>query len=106
VESARLGGGELLLGASAFAGKVQNTQTRRHYGHQARPPRTVAARWLDRAVAVGAVPVCRARRSHRNVGVPIPFQVAAQADVPSANIAYSFGQKGWLDDITCYNNSA
>ncbi|MFL0336482.1 hypothetical protein [Stenotrophomonas maltophilia] len=27
-------GGELLLGVSAFAGKVQNTQTRRHHGHQ------------------------------------------------------------------------
>ena len=26
--------GELLLGASAFSGQVQNTTTRRHYGHQ------------------------------------------------------------------------
>jgi hypothetical protein len=28
-------GGELLVGASAFAGKVQNTRNRRHHDHQA-----------------------------------------------------------------------
>ncbi|CRQ90159.1 hypothetical protein [Stenotrophomonas sp. FR010] len=106
VESARdWGGGELLLGASAFAGKVQNTQTRRQYGHQGA---ALHAQWqrdgwtaqLQWARYRYDVPGDRIAMS----AFQSPFQVAAQADVPSANIAYSFGQKGWLDDITCYNN--
>ncbi|UXB38946.1 hypothetical protein K7569_14570 [Stenotrophomonas maltophilia] len=106
VESARdWGGGELLLGASAFAGKVQNTQTRRHYGHQGA---ALHAQWqrdgwtaqLQWARYRYDVPGDRIAMS----AFESPFQVAAQADVPSANIAYSFGQKSWLDDITCYNN--
>lgn len=106
VESARdWGGGELLLGASAFAGKVQNTQTRRQYGHQGA---ALHAQWqrdgwtaqLQWARYRYDVPGDRIAMS----AFESPFQVAAQADVPSANIAYSFGQKGWLDDITCYNN--
>ncbi|PZS52523.1 hypothetical protein A7X57_18930 [Stenotrophomonas maltophilia] len=106
VESARdWGGGQLLLGASAFAGKVQNTQTRRHYGHQGA---ALHAQWqrdgwtaqLQWARYRYDVPGDRIAMS----AFQSPFQVAAQADVPSANIAYSFGQKGWLDDITCYNN--
>lgn len=106
VERARAwGGGELLLGASAFAGKVQNTQTRRHYGHQGA---ALHAQWqrdgwtaqLQWARYRYDVPGDRIAMS----AFQFPFQVAAQADVPSANIAYSFGQKGWLDDITCYNN--
>lgn len=24
--------------------------------------------------------------------------------MPSANVAYSFGPRAWLDDLTCYNN--
>ncbi|WP_439426872.1 hypothetical protein [Stenotrophomonas sp. T8] len=106
VESARdWGGGELLLGASAFAGKVQNTQTRRQYGHQGA---VLHAQWqrdgwtaqLQWARYRYDVPGDRIAMS----AFESPFQVAAQADVPSANIAYSFGQKGWLDEITCYNN--
>ncbi len=106
VENARdWAGGDLLLGASAFAGKVQNTQTRRHYGHQGA---ALHAQWtrdgwtaqLQWARYRYDVPGDRIAMS----AFQSPFQVAAQADVPSANIAYSFGQKGWLDDITCYNN--
>ncbi|HIE5354582.1 TPA: hypothetical protein ACXNP2_003734 [Stenotrophomonas maltophilia] len=33
-----------------------------------------------------------------------PFEIAAEADVPSANVVYSFGPRAWLDDLTCYNN--
>lgn len=106
VENARdWGGGELLLGASAFAGKVQNTQTRRHYGHQGvalhaqwqRDGWTAQLQWARYRYDVPGERIAMS-------AFQSPFQVAAQADVPSANIAYSFGQKGWLDDITCYNN--
>lgn len=33
-----------------------------------------------------------------------PFEIAAHADVPSANVAYSFARKGRLDHLTCCNN--
>ena len=33
-----------------------------------------------------------------------PFEIAAEANVPSANVVYSFGPRAWLDDLTCYNN--
>lgn len=106
VENARdWAGGDLLLGASAFAGKVQNTQTRRHYGHQGA---ALHAQWT-RDGWTAQLQWARYRYDVPGDRIAIsafqsPFQVAAQADVPSANIAYSFGQKGWLDDITCYNN--
>lgn len=98
-------GGDLLIGASGFAGKVQNTRTRQHHGHQAaavhaqwkRGPWTTQLQWAryrydipEQRIALSAFEA--------------PFEIAAQADVPSANVAYSFGGSRWLDDVTCYNN--
>lgn len=98
-------GGELLVGASAFAGKVQNTRTRRHHDHQAA---AVHAQWkrdgwttqLQWARYRYNVPGERIALS----AFQAPFEIAAEADVPSANVAYSFGPRGWLDDLTCYSN--
>ena len=98
-------GGELLVGASAFAGKVQNTRSRRHHDHQAA---AVHAQWkrdgwttqLQWARYRYNVPGERIALS----AFQAPFEIAAEADVPSANVAYSFGPRGWLDDVTCYNN--
>lgn len=98
-------GGELRVGASAFAGKVQNTRSRRHHGHQAA---AVHAQWkrdgwttqLQWARYRYTVPGERIALS----AFQAPFEIAAEADVPSANVAYSFGPRGWMDDLTCYNN--
>ena len=97
--------GELLLGASAFTGHVQNTTTRRHHGHHGA---AVHAQWkrdgwttqLQWARYRYSVPGDRMALS----AFMAPFEIAAEADVPSANVAYSFGAQRWLDDITCYNN--
>lgn len=97
--------GELRLGASGFSGRVQNTQTRRHSGHHAA---AVHAQWkrdgwttqLQWARYRYSVPGGRIAMS----AFLAPFEIAAEADVPSANLAYSFGQQRWLDDVTCYNN--
>ncbi len=106
VEQARgWAGGELLLGASAFAGKVQNTQTRRDHGHQGA---AVHAQWkrdgwttqLQWARYRYDIPGDRIAMS----AFQAPFEIAAQADVPSANVAYAFARKGRLDNLTCYNN--
>ncbi|MCL7713226.1 hypothetical protein K5L01_00950 [Stenotrophomonas sp. CPCC 101365] len=97
--------GELLLGMSGFSGKVQNTRTRRHYSHRGA---AVHAQWrrdgwtaqLQWARYRYGVPGRRIALS----AFQAPFEIAAQADVPSLNLAYSLGARGRLDDITCYNN--
>ena len=33
-----------------------------------------------------------------------PFEIAAEADVLTANLAYALPRTGWLDAITCYND--
>lgn len=98
-------GGDLLLGGSAFAGKVQNTQTRHHYGHQGA---AVHAQW-KRDGFTAQLQWARYRYDipERRIALSAfdaPFEIAAQADVPSANLAYSFGENRLLDDVTCYNN--
>lgn len=98
-------GGALLLGASGFSGKVENTQTGRRHGHHGG---AVHAQWkrdgwttqLQWARYRYEVPGQRIAMS----AFLAPFEIAAEADVPTANVAYSFGKQRWLDDVTCYNN--
>ena len=100
-----LNGGDLLLGASGFSGRVQNTQTGQHSGHHGA---ALHAQWkrdgwttqLQWARYRYSVPGGRIALS----AFQAPFEIAAEADVPSANLAYSFGRQRWLDDVTCYNN--
>ena len=33
-----------------------------------------------------------------------PFEIAAEAHVVSANVAWALPRSGWFDGITCYNN--
>lgn len=97
--------GELLLGASAFSGRIQDTATGRHHGHHGA---ALHAQWkregwttqLQWARYRYSVPGDRIAMS----AFLAPFEIASEADVPSANVAYSFGARRWLDDITCYNN--
>ncbi|PPV05291.1 putative secreted protein [Xanthomonas bromi] len=97
--------GVLLFGASAFSGHVLNVDSRnRHtYGSAAVHAQWSSGRWtsqLQWARYRYDVPGERIAIS----AFMFPFEVAAKADVPTANIAYSFGKNRWLDDITCYNN--
>lgn len=98
-------GGELLLGGSAFTGRVENVQTGRRYGHHGA---AVHAQWkrdgwttqLQWARYRYDIPGERIAMS----AFLAPFEIAKEADVPTANVAYSFGKQRWLDDVTCYNN--
>lgn len=100
-----VGEGTLLLGASAFSGHVLNVDNRRRhrYGSAALHAQWSRGSWtsqLQWARYRYDVPGDRIAMS----AFMFPFEIAAEADVPTANIAYSFGKHGWLDDVTCYNN--
>ncbi|KAF1016250.1 MAG: hypothetical protein GAK31_01739 [Stenotrophomonas maltophilia] len=98
-------GGELQLGASAFTGRVQNTRSRRQHG---RHGAAVHAQWQSS----GWTAQLQWARYRYAIAEPriamaaflAPFEIAAEADVPSANLARRFEGPAWLDSITCYNN--
>ncbi|MBB3812774.1 hypothetical protein FHY13_001080 [Xanthomonas arboricola] len=97
--------GTAALGVSAFYGHILNNADRnRHgYGSAAVHAQWTAGRWttqLQWARYRYDVPGDRIAMS----AFLFPFEIAAEADVPTANIAYSFGKTGWLEDVTCYNN--
>lgn len=100
-------GGALLLGASAFTGKVQDTVTRNHHGHHGA---AVHAQWTKGAWTT-QLQWARYRYSVPGERIALsafqaPFEIAKEADVPSVNVAYGFGEGRWLDDLTCYNNTS
>ncbi|MCU1126896.1 hypothetical protein JAK51_11790 [Stenotrophomonas maltophilia] len=103
--SANFLGVGVLLGASGFSGKVQNTvsgQAHDHWGAAIHSQLTHGD-WtlqIQSARYVYAVPNGRIAMS----GLQFPFKVAARSDVSTVNIAYSFGSQSWLDNVTCYNN--
>jgi len=98
-------GGTLLLGGSAFSGHVLDVGSRRRHGHHGA---ALHAQWTHGG---WTTQLQWARYRYDVPGERIamsaflaPFEIAAEADVPTANVAYSFGKRGWLDDVTCYNN--
>ncbi|MHC9010508.1 hypothetical protein ACYX79_02560 [Stenotrophomonas rhizophila] len=98
-------GGDLLLGGSAFSGRVENVRTGQRYGHHAA---AVHAQWT-RDSWTTQLQWARYRYSIPSERIAMsaflaPFEIAAEADVPTANVAYSFGKTRWLDNVTCYNN--
>ncbi|WP_230839015.1 hypothetical protein [Xanthomonas translucens] len=97
--------GTLLLGASTFSGHVLNVQDRSLHGHRGA---AVHAQWSGGSWT-GQLQWARYRYDVPGVRIAMsaflaPFEIAAEADAPTANIAYSFGKGRWLDDVTCYNN--
>jgi len=95
----------LLIGASAWYGRLQDTTNgQRHRQYAA----ALHAQWQH---AGWTAQLQWARYRHDVPGQRIalsafqaPFEVAAHADVPTANLAYDFGAVGRLEQLTCYNN--
>lgn len=98
-------GGDLALGASLFTGRIENRLDGRRHGHAAaalhaqwqRGPATVQLQW--------------ARYRYRNPEPRValsafmfPFEIAAEADVPTFNVTWALPRPGWFDGVTCYNN--
>lgn len=99
------GVGEVAWGASVFSGRIEDRVDGRHYGHHGA---AVHAQWVHEAWTLQAqwaryryaVPGSRLALS----AFQYPFEITAEADVPSLNVAHALQRSGWFDAITCYNN--
>lgn len=97
--------GQLELGASAYAGQVEDVS--------AGGRRDSRGGALHAQLVRGSV-TWQLQWAHYRYDVPggriamsafqAPFQIAARADVPSFNLAWALPRSGWFDTITCYNN--
>lgn len=100
-----VGGGTLALGASLFAGRIEDRRSGGRHDHRGaalhaqwtRDGWTLQAQWARYRYEV---PQARVSLS----AFMFPFDVAAEADVPTFNIAWALPRTGWFDGITCYNN--
>ena len=98
-------GGELALGASMFTGRIENHAHGGHHDHHGaavhaqlkRDDWTFQAQWARYRYDV---PDARVALS----AFLFPFDIAAEADVPTLNVARTLPHSGWFDGITCYNN--
>jgi hypothetical protein len=101
----QLGGWEAEAGLSGFAGRIEDRATGSTHGH--------AALALHGQLDRGALSL-QAQWAHYRYDVPgnrvalsafeFPFEIAAEADVLTANVAWTFAEAGWFDSITCYND--
>lgn len=95
----------LELGLSGFLGRIENRSgggTHAHrgaavHGQMSRGGFTVQGQWARYRYAV---PERRLALS----AFQFPFEIAARADVLTANLAWQLPVSGWLDTVTCYNN--
>lgn len=99
------GDGNFKLGASVIAGHLQNVQIRDTH-------------WQDAVAIHGQWQVSqmlyqlqwiRYRNAISNHHIAVSaygeaYEIASQANVPSANVAYKLANPGWFDAITCYEN--
>ncbi|MCD9029824.1 OprO/OprP family phosphate-selective porin [Luteimonas sp. BDR2-5] len=100
-------GAVLALGASTFAGRIENRASGDRHGHAgvavhgqwSRGPATVQLQWARYRYAN---PESRIALS----AFLFPFEIASQADVPTFNVAWDAQRTGWFDSIACYNNAS
>mgnify|MGYP006142264761 FL=1 len=105
---ARRSGGEdadTEYGVSAFTGRVQDQASGRRHGHHGAAWHLQHRRgawtwqgqwaWYRYDVPGGRVALSAFR---------FPFEIAAEAHVVSANVAWALPRSGWFDGITCYDN--
>lgn len=98
-------GSEVALGVSLFSGKVENRVDGGKHGHDGaalhmqwqRGPTTVQLQWVRYRYRI---PESRIAMS----AFMFPFEIAAEADVPTFNVSHALTHTGWFDGITCYNN--
>ncbi|MDH5824816.1 hypothetical protein QFW77_17745 [Luteimonas sp. RD2P54] len=98
-------GSGLELGASLFAGRVERRPDGRRHRHEGaalhaqwrRDPFTLQLQWARYRYRV---PETRVAMS----AFGFPFEIAAEADVPTFNLAWELPHTGWFDGITCYND--
>ena len=92
-------------GVSVSSGHIESRMDGHRHGHDAaavhaqyrRGPATVQLQWA------------RYRYGHPEPRIAMsafmfPFEVAAEADVPTFNLAWKVQRPGWFDAITCYND--
>ncbi|MFC4728486.1 hypothetical protein [Coralloluteibacterium thermophilus] len=100
------GGWDLELGGSAALGRIEARPSGRHPRHAlgalhaeaARGPLSLQLQWLRYGYSVDGERIALA-------AFDAPFEIAARADVYTANLAYAFDMDGrWLDALTCYND--
>lgn len=92
-------------GVSGFAGRLEDRAdggTHTHaalalHGQLDRGPLSLQAQWARYRYDV---PGDRVALS----AFQFPFEIAAEADVLTANVAWTFADAGWLDSVTCYND--
>lgn len=97
--------GDWQAGISLTAGRTEDLARDAHYdyhayalhGQWAHGPLSLQLQWARYRHAVPGDRIALA-------GFAFPFQAAADADVPTFNVAYAFGRVGRFDDITCYND--
>ncbi|NZA25618.1 hypothetical protein H0E84_04420 [Luteimonas sp. SJ-92] len=98
-------GAALAVGGSLFAGRVENRLDGSLHGHGGaalhaqwrRAELTLQLQWARYRYRV---PEPRIAMS----AFLFPFEIAAEADVPTLNIAWELPRTGWFDAITCYND--
>lgn len=92
-------------GLSGFAGRVENRVTGRTHSHAAlalhgqleRGPLSLQAQWAQYRYDVPGQRIALS-------AFEFPFEIAAEADVLTANVAWTFDEAGGFDSITCYND--
>ena len=93
------------LGASVSLGEVERRPDGRRFAHRAgslhaeatRGPLELEAQWARYEYDIPGDRIAL-------TAFLFPFEIAREADVLTANVAWTFTRTGWFDSITCYND--
>lgn len=93
------------VGVSAFVGRIDNRAVNRSHAHWGtalhvalvRGDWSLQLQWAHYDYSVDGERIALS-------AFRFPFEIAVEADLLTANLAYAWPQTGWLDAITCYND--